>query len=479
MILFSNDNIDWVPSERLRGDLGLRSHSNKLGSVQVKKVEGSMGRIEAQPNRVKRRYRIRSWQLSVITAAIVIVLVTSYVLLIYVPRSNLNLVYASSDEKACSVDKALISANNKFAFNLWRELVVEEGTTNIFVSPLSVSIALTMTYNGAEGTTRDAMTKVLEFGAMSLETVNQEYSNLMESLETADKQVSILIGNSIWMKKDFEPIVNSNFLEKINAAYDSEIFKRDFGNPQTVTEINGWIDESTEGKITEVIQTIEPELVMFLVNAIYFKGEWVTQFDEAKTEKADFFLPDGNTVEVDMMSTAGNFSYYSGESFQAVRLPYGRDKLAMYLFLPHENVSLDSVIADLSQTTHEEYINRFKYVGDHVINLPKFTVEYGVKRLNRVLEKLGMEIAFSPTAANFSGIASTAPENLYISYVDHKAVVEVNEKGTEASAATIVGIGLTSLPPSFTVNRPFFFTISDDRSGSILFMGQIVNPTYD
>lgn len=477
MFPINNLIIDRVPNGRLRGELELLSQCIKLESVMVKKVKGPKSRIESHPNEGKCKYHIRSWRLPLITLAIVIVIITSYAMLIYFPKSNLNLVYASSDEKACSVDKALISANTKFAFNLFRELAAEEGNKNIFVSPLSVSVALTMTYNGAGGTTKEAMAKVLEFGNMSLEKVNQEYSNLMESLENADEQVSIMIGNSIWVTKEFEPIVKSSFIERVKTSYDSEIFTRDFGNPQTVNEINGWVDENTEGKITEVIQKIDPELVMFLVNAIYFKGDWVTQFDEAKTQKEDFFLPEGNAVEADMMSTSGNFSYYSGENFQAVRLPYGRDKIAMYIFLPHENVSLDSFIANLSQTTHEEYVNRFRHEGDLIIKLPKLTVEYGVKRLNRVLEKLGMEIAFVPNVANFSGIASTAPENLYISYVDHKAVVEVNEKGTVASAATIVGIGLTSLPPSFTVNRPFFFEIRDDRSGSILFMGKIVNPT--
>jgi serpin B len=178
-----------------------------------------------------------------------------------------------------------------------------------------------------------------------------------------------------------------------------------------------------------------------------------------------------------MMSTSGNFSYHSGENCQVARLPYGRDKIAMYVFLPNEGVSLDSFIASLNQTTHDEYISGLRPIVDLTVKLPKFKVEYGVKRLNNALEKLGMEIAFRPFEANFSGIASTAPENLYISYVDHKAVVEVNEKGTEAAAVTSIGVGVTSVPPSFVVNRPFFFEIRDDRSGSILFMGEILNPT--
>jgi serpin B len=179
------------------------------------------------------------------------------------------------------------------------------------------------------------------------------------------------------------------------------------------------------------------------------------------------------------MSTSGNFSYHSGKDCQIARLPYGRDKVAMYVFLPDEGVSLDSFIANLNQTAHDEYVSRLQPEEGLVVKLPKFEVEYGVKHLNSVLEKLGMEIAFDRYEANFSGIASTAPGNLYISYADHKAIVEVNEKGTTAAAVTVVGIGITSVGPtprSFVVNRPFFFEIRDDRSGSILFMGKILNP---
>jgi len=432
--------------------------------------------IETDPTVKKRKYIVGSRKLTVISLAIVSVILVSYIALIYFPKSIQNSVYATSDEKAYSVDTTLVSANTKFALNLFRELVAEEMNKNIFISPLSISMALTMTYNGAEGTTRDAMAKTLNFGSMSLEEVNQEYSNLKGSLENVDQSVKIMIGNSVWMKKEFEPIVKSSFLNRVKTSYSGEIFTRDFEKTQTVNEINGWVDERTEGKIKEIIQKIDPELVMLLINAIYFKGEWIIEFDEAKTQSQDFFLPEGNTVKVDMMSTSGNFSYYSDKNCQVVRLPYGRDKIAMYVFLPNEGVPLDSFIANLNQITNEEYINRLRPISNFEVKLPKFKVEYGVKRLNSVLEKLGMEIAFNPYDANFSGIASVIPENLYISYVDHKAVIEVNEKGTEAAAATSVGIGITSLPPSFIVNRPFFFEIRDDRSGSILFMGKILNP---
>jgi serpin B len=402
-------------------------------------------------------------------------------MLVYYPKSIQNSAYATSDEKAYSVDPKLVSANTKLAFDIFKKLLIEDMNKNIFISPLSISIALAMTYNGAEGTTKDAMAKTLNFGNMTLEEINQEYSDLIESLENVDQAVKLLIGNSVWMKKEFEPVVKSNFLQDVGTSYDSEVFTRDFGSPQTVNEINGWVDKRTEGKIKEIMQDLSPELVMLLINAIYFKGTWIIEFDKAKTQQQDFFLPEGNTVKVDMMTTAGNFSYYSGENCEIARLPYGRDKVAMYIFLPKEGVSLDSFIASMNQTLHDEYVSRLQPPDDLVVKMPKFEVEYGVKRLNEVLKKLGMEIAFDPVQADFGGIASTISGNLYISYVDHKAVIEVNEEGTEAAAVTTVGIGITSVspgsPPSFVVNRPFYYEIRDDRSGSILFMGEILNPT--
>ena len=406
---------------------------------------------------------------------LLLIILVSFIALVYYPIIPPNLAYAESDEKADSVDPRLVSANTEFAFDIFRELFAEDKTKNIFISPLSISTALTMTYNGAEDTTKSAMGKTLNFGNMTLEEINQAYSDLIESLENVDQRVKLLIGNSVWMKQDFEPIVNRSFLERVEKSFNGEFFTRDFGNPQTVNEINGWVDKRTEGKVIEMVKQLDPELVMLLINAIYFKGDWMTEFNEAQTKKQDFFLLDGNNVTVDMMFTSGNFSYYSGKNCKIARLPYGRDKVAMYIFLPDKDVSFDSFIANLNQTTHDEYMSKLKTV-DLDVRLPKFKVEYGVKQLKDVLKKLGMEIAFDRFEANFAGMASTDPNNLYIGFVDHKAVIEVNEKGTEAAAATDVGIVLTARTPGIIVNRPFFYEIRDDRSGSILFMGTTLNP---
>jgi serine protease inhibitor len=427
-----------------------------------------------------RKRAVGNRKLIVISLALVSIILVSYVTLVYYLRSVSNSAYATSDEKAYSVDPKLVSANTKFAFDLFKMLLTEDTNTNVFISPLSVSIALAMLYNGAEDTTRDAMAKTLNFGNMTLEEINQEYSALIQSLDNVDQAVKLLISNSVWMKQEFQPFVKQSFLHSVGTSYYSEMFTRDFSSLQTVNEINDWVNKQTAGKIKQIINNLSPELVMLLINAIYFKGTWTTEFDKAKTQQQDFFLGDGSQVKVDMMTTSSNFSYYSGDNCEIARLPYGRDKVAMYIFLPKEGVSLDSFVNGLNQTVHDEYISRLQPLEDLIVKMPKFQVEYGTKRLNGVLNNLGMGIAFDPDQANFTGIASTASGNLYVSYVDHKAVVEVNEEGTEAAAVTVVGVGTTAIgpgtPPSFVVNRPFYYEIRDDRSGSILFMGEMLNP---
>jgi serine protease inhibitor len=429
--------------------------------------------VEISPPAKRGRGGGRSRRLTVISFVLVFIILASCVALVYYQQVALSTAYAASDEKAFSVDTKLVSANTLFALRLLRELVAEETNSNIFISPLSIALALTMAYNGAEGTTRDAMARVLNLGDMSLDEVNHAYLNLIGSLEHVDQAVQLLIGNSVWMRSEFEPFVKASYIDRLTTWYDGEVFTRDFRDPRTVGQINGWVGRSTEGRIQEIVKVIELEVAMFLINAIYFKGEWVVEFDATATQKQSFFQSVARPVQVDMMSTSGNFSYYSAMDCQVARLPYGRDKIAMYIFLPRWGIPLDSFVANLNQTSHDMYINQLHPVDGLSVKLPKFKVDYGVKRLNTALMKLGMEVAFDPEEANFSGIA---PGQLWMSYVDHKAIVEVNEQGTEASAATSVSMAWGMGPPSFVVDRPFFFEIRDDRSGSILFMGTVSRP---
>lgn len=403
---------------------------------------------------------------------------TLYMGLNYIPDYRQKLAYASADEKAMATDSSLVDATSRFALKIFRELSKEDRGKNIFISPLSISTALTMVYNGAEDSTKEAMAKTLEIDEMDLSEINQNYQNLIESLENVDSNIELDIANSVWVKEQFASSVKQEFTDALGSYYKSDIYTRDFDNPRIVNEINNWISSKTNNKINKMIEKVDNQIVMFVINAIYFKGDWTAPFDEKATHLDNFKLQDGSKIQVDYMSKSDDYKHYSGVNYESVRLPYGRDKIAMYILLPEASIDIDSFIEGLSQS---ELDNSFgKYVETKIdIDLPKFKIEYGVKRLNDVLKSLGMGIAFDQIEANFEGIAPVqASNNLYIDFVDHKAFIEVNEKGTEAAASTVVGIGLTSMPmtESFKVNRPFVFIIRDDRSGSILFIGKINNP---
>jgi len=387
------------------------------------------------------------------------------------------LVYAESDAKASEVDGSLVSANTGFAVRLMRELHRSQSGSNIFVSPLSVSVALSMAYNGADTTTKEAMAAALGFDDMSDEEVNAGFKALIESLLSADKDVSLNIGDSVWIKSGFAEGVKPAFTDALSEYYLSEVYVRPFDG-STITEVNSWIEEETNGMIKKMVDDLDADTVMFLINAIYFKGAWVDKFDTSLTKAADFTTADGSTVNVDMMSRVGEYAYSNDGAVQVARLPYGRDKIAMYVFLPAEGTSLESFTDGLTGEELEAYFAKL-HVSELDLRLPKLKLEYGKVDLKDALTSMGMGEAFDRGSADFRGIADVSPERLFIAFVDHKAVVEVNEEGTEAAAATNVGIGVTSAPmrTEFIVDRPYLFVIRDDRSGSILFSGLISDPT--
>lgn len=383
-----------------------------------------------------------------------------------------------SDEVADSIDRNLVSANTGFGFDIFKELILEDSNQNIFISPLSILLALTMTYNGAVGDTNLAMAEALQFKGFDLEELNSGFHNLLLSIKNADSDIDLAIANSIWYILGYK--VKEDFIERNRKYFGSEVNEIDFAAPEAVDTINGWIEEETRGKIDKMLSEIPADAVMYLINAIYFKGNWTYPFDENLTGDDDFYLIDGTTKKVPMMSQQENFSYYKGDNFSGVKLPYGQEKMAMYIILPDEGVNLDSVIESLDTDRWKDILESFSSKQVY-ISMPRYKMEYGIKLLNNVLINLGMGIAFDPYLADFSGIFSREPgESPWISRVLHKAVIEVNEKGSEAAAATVVEMMESAMPVEeiieFTVDRPFFFVIADDRSGSIIFMGKVVEP---
>ena len=358
------------------------------------------------------------------------------------------------------------SANTRFGFKLLQDLREREPGANIFISPLSISIALTMTYNGAAGETEHAMAEVLEIGGLDRDTVNHSNAALRNSLENPDPKVEISIANSIWSRQGVE--FNPDFLERNRAFFGAQIASLDFGSPQATEIINEWVDTNTNGKIQKIVERINPQTLLFLINAIYFKGNWQDEFDPSRTRPGTFQLPNGSEKRVQMMRREGEYPYFRGTNFEATRLPYGDGRLGMYIFLPNRDSSLNKFLRNLNAENWEGWISQFQD-RRHEMMLPRFKLEYEV-RLNDTLEALGMGIAFGG-GADFSGMGPS----LFISEVRHKTFVEVNEEGTEAAAVTAV-VGVKSIPSVFRVDRPFFFAIYDAETETILFMGTVTEP---
>ena len=369
-----------------------------------------------------------------------------------------------------AIDPNVVEANTDFGFNLFHEIRKSEQDKNIFISPFSVSVALAMTLNGAAGETETAMVDTLQLQDIETDAINPNYALLQQTLEMADPKVTLTIANSLWSEQDFS--FNPEFLNRNSQFFDAEISSLDFADPNSVNTINQWVNDKTSGKITEILKEISTDEVLFLINAIYFKGSWQTKFDPAKTRDGDFHLSDGTTKQVSMMFRDGTYPFYYGENFQAISLPYGDGKIGMYIFLPFRNSDLNTFLDSLSAQSWENWISQF-HEQKIWVQVPKFKLEYRVD-LSDMLKALGMGVAFGKNLADFSRMSSDA--DLYISRVDHKAVVEVNEEGTEAAAVTNVGVAVTSLPPQFIADRPFFFAIRDNETGTVLFMGTVVEP---
>ncbi|MGB7444430.1 MAG: serpin family protein [Coleofasciculaceae cyanobacterium] len=385
------------------------------------------------------------------------------------PESSSSIAQSANQE----VDSQLVEANTKFGFKLLQEILKSESENNVFISPSSVAIALAMTYNGASGETQQAMADALALQGMSLEEINQANKTLEASLENADPEVKLSIANSLWARQGiaFKP----QFLERNQQFYGAEIAELDFGSSDATDVINNWVKDNTSGKIEKIIEQIKPEDVLFLINAIYFKGNWTQEFDPNQTTEQSFHLLDGSTKQQPMMSQSGEYQYYENENFQAVSLPYGNERLSFYVFLPREESSLADLQNQLNAENWQQWTRQFNQ-RDGLVKLPRFKFEYEIK-LTEALKALGMETAFNANA-DFSEMTTA---NVKIDEVKHKTFIEVNEEGTEAAAVTSGRISLTSIeisePPfQMVVDRPFFCAIRDNQTGSVLFMGSIVEP---
>lgn len=365
-------------------------------------------------------------------------------------------------------EREVIQGSNRFAFDILRETVERESVPNVFLSPLSASMALGMTMNGAVGETYDGMRSALGFDGLERDAVNATYRSLIDLLRGLDRGVDMRVANSIWTRNEFP--VHAEFVAEAKRYFDAEVASLDFGSPSAVRTINEWAARNTNGRITEVIDAIDPDYMMFLMNAIYFNGKWRERFDRAHTQSAPFQLRDGGSMDVQMMRRTGAARVNFAGDVTVLELPYGRDAFAMTIVLPARGADVDALLATLDDATWAAWLDGLteQEVG---IGLPRFRLEYETE-MNQPLIELGMARAFSP-AAEFDRIS---PIPLEIGFVKQNTFVDVHEEGTEAAAVTTVGMRVVSAPPAIEVDRPFIMAIRERFSGTILFIGRIGAP---
>lgn len=365
----------------------------------------------------------------------------------------------------------LIPSQNAFGFKLFSEVMKNHEGESVMISPVSVAIALSMTYNGANGETRDAIGRTLELQDISLEELNQANAALTSALEQADPSIQIGLANSLWASEDiaFKP----DFIQRNRDYYRAAVEVLNFSLPGALERINGWVSEQTRGLIPQMLDEVTPDNVPILINTIYFKGNWTQSFNPEETQQRSFQRTDGSTVEIPFMTQSGEFLYLETEEFQGIQVPYGSGRLNMVVLLPGKNSNLEDLQRSLTPENWQYWMGEFQPLSG-TLQLPRFESEFGAE-LNDVLAALGMEIAFEQGRANFSNMAAGS---FFIREVKHKTYIKVDEEGTEAAAATSISMGRGGPHPFVMVcDRPFFYAIYDQVTGSLLFLGAMQDPS--
>lgn len=369
-------------------------------------------------------------------------------------------------------EQSVIRNGNAFGFELVREVARSDDRPNIVLSPFSASMALGMTLNGADGTTFDAMSTTLGFADLSREEINASYAGLIELLTTLDPAVTFEIANSVWANQDVP--FHQVFLDVVADAFAARVESRDFEDPATLAAVNAWVEESTQGLIDTILESLDPDLVMLLINAIYFEGAWTTEFDPGETRPAPFQRADGSSVQVDMMTQRNvEVSAAGGPGWSAVELAYGGEAFSMVVVLPDDDVP--ALVETLDADRWDDIVSALAPRELDVVSIPKLTLTFDAY-LNESLRAMGMDVAFRP-AADFTRM-SPIGDQLCIDFVRQKTFLEVDERGTRAAAATAVGVGLVSFN-GFIADRPYLLAIRERLSGTVLFVGLVGDPTAE
>jgi serine protease inhibitor len=365
----------------------------------------------------------------------------------------------------------VITADNNFGLNLYSRLAgAARPDENLMISPLSISQALDMTYNGAAGETKTAMEETLNINGMSLDELNDLNKKLITALVQHDPKVLMTVANSIWYRQEYT--VQPDFIFRNQTYYDAEVMPVDFSAPGCKDMINKWVSDKTNDRITQIVDQINPNSFMYLINAIWFKGAWKDQFDKKKTVVESFYPEMGDPVQVDMMHAKLDLNMMTTDDFTSVELPYGRGNWRMFLFLPEAGKKVADIEKILTAANWNSWMSHYDTVREVQFAMPKFTFSYDTS-LKEVLSAMGMDVAFTDQA-DFSGIREGG--DLLITDVRHKTFIEVTEEGTEAAAVTSVEVGVTSIGNFISFNRPFLFAIAEKSTGTILFVGRLMKP---
>lgn len=378
----------------------------------------------------------------------------------------------STNAQFTANEKKLALNDNAFGIEFFKQIYGSiPKDSNIMVSPLSVSLALGMTYNGSNGSTKTAMQQALMLTGMSDNDINTSYKGLIDKLTSLDTNVKFSIANSIWYRNTFN--VQQSFISTDKTYFYADVTAMDFNQSNASQIINDWVAEKTNNKIKSIINEIDPTTVMFLIDAIYFKGAWKYTFDSKYTALTTFNINSNSTKQVQMMKQRGKYKTYNDGTLYALELPYGKEQFSMILILPCNNNTINDIIPNLSADEWNNIVSNLKQSDTINVEIPKFKFDFS-QTLNQVLAQMGMGIAFTDNA-DFTRINPNG--NLQISKVTHKTYIDVNEKGTEAAAVTVVEIVNTSAPiTDFIANQPFLFAIKEVQTNAIIFIGRVSNP---
>lgn len=375
----------------------------------------------------------------------------------------------------------LVQGANKFAFDIYSKLAEENNNT--FLSPYSIHTCLSMTYEGAREKTAQEMREALNLPEES-SVRRPAFAEFQKQLNT-NRTVELKTANALWPQENYP--FYEEYLETVKKYYLARIEALDYVHNASgaVERINAWAAEHTENKIKEVLKSLNPLTRLVLTNAIYFKGNWLILFDKSRTENETFHLPDGSSVETPMMQFHENrilenkFYYAETDNIKALKLLYSGENMSMIFLLPKEGSGGISWLQNnITNSKFENIQEKFEKRKMSKIKIPKFEFETEYKNeFMSALQDLGINAAFIPREANFSGMDGT--RGLFISKTVHKAYVKVDEEGTEAAAVTAIVMELTSVqpqPPTFIADHPFMFIIKDEKTGAVLFIGSVINP---